>query len=119
MGEFNKKTIENLQKNGKDITLCHFNYINPLPKNTQTILNNYKKIVVCELNSGQFVNHLRINFPTTIFHQYNKTQGLPFTTNELEIHFKFYILKGKKYGNHFIHLFLIFIGDWIHRLKKC
>ena len=22
-------------------------------------------------------------------------------------------------GNHFIHLFFIFIGDWSHRLKKC
>jgi len=80
--------VDNLQKEGESISLCQFNYINPLPKNTADILNNYKTIVVCELNSGQFANYLRINFQGIIFNQYNKIQGLPFTTSELEAHFK-------------------------------
>jgi 2-oxoglutarate ferredoxin oxidoreductase subunit alpha len=80
--------VDNLQKEGESISLCQFNYINPLPKNTADILNNYKTIVVCELNSGQFANYLRINFQGTIFNQYNKIQGFPFTTSELEVHFK-------------------------------
>ena len=80
--------VDNLQKEGESISLCQFNYINPLPKNTADILNNYKTIVVCELNSGQFANYLRINFQGTIFNQYNKIQGFPFTTSELESHFK-------------------------------
>jgi 2-oxoglutarate ferredoxin oxidoreductase subunit alpha len=69
--------VDNLQKEGESIALCQFNHINPLPKNTADILNNYKTIVVCELNSGQFANYLRINF-----------QGIIFTTSELEAHFK-------------------------------
>ena len=68
--------------------LCQFNYINPLPKNTGDLLKKFKKIVVCELNSGQFVNYLRMNFQGIEFEQYNKLQGLPFTTTELESYFK-------------------------------
>ena len=40
----------------KNIGLAHFNYINPLPKNTEQVLTKFKQIIVCELNNGQFVN---------------------------------------------------------------
>ena len=80
--------VEKLQKEGFNISLSQFNYINPLPKNTAEILNNFKKIVVCELNNGQFVNYLRMKNQGVIFNQYNKLQGLPFTTSELEDYFK-------------------------------
>jgi 2-oxoglutarate ferredoxin oxidoreductase subunit alpha len=55
----------------------------PLPKNTEKILRSYKKIVVCELNSGQFVQYLRTCFPQFRYEQFNKVQGLPFMVNEL------------------------------------
>ena len=80
--------VNNLFNKGENIALCHFNYINPLPKNTEEIFDKFKKIVVCELNSGQFSNYLRMSFQGTIFNQYNKIQGLPFTISELESHFK-------------------------------
>ncbi len=80
-------TVSNLVKEGKKVALAHFNYINPLPKNTETIFKKYKKIVVCELNRGQFVNHLRALFPDNKFEQYNKIQGLPFINTELIHHF--------------------------------
>jgi 2-oxoglutarate ferredoxin oxidoreductase subunit alpha len=80
--------VDSLLKEGESIALCQFNYINPLPNNISTILSKYKKIVVCELNSGQFANYLRMNFEGVIFNQYNKIQGFPFTTSELESHFK-------------------------------
>ena len=34
--------------------LAQFNYICPLPKNTREVLSQYKRIIVCELNTGQF-----------------------------------------------------------------
>lgn len=37
---------------GKPVAFAHFNYINPLPANTEEILRRYKKVVVCELNNG-------------------------------------------------------------------
>ncbi|RXP44560.1 2-oxoacid:acceptor oxidoreductase subunit alpha [Lutibacter sp. HS1-25] len=72
----------------KNIGFAHFNYINPLPKNTEDILKKFKKIIVCELNDGQFAKILRINFEGYQFLQKNKIQGLPFGNNELIEEFK-------------------------------
>ena len=85
--------VDNLLNEGEKVALCQFNYINPLPNNVETLLRKYKKIVVCELNSGQFANYLRMNFQGTIFNQYNKIQGFPFTTSELESHFRTLLAK--------------------------
>jgi len=79
--------VKELQEKGQSIALAHFNYIKPLPKNTGEILKRYKKIVVCELNLGQFANYLRMNFQEFNYLQYNKLQGLPFTVVELVEHF--------------------------------
>lgn len=75
--------VQQLQAEGKSIAFTHFNYIMPLPKNTGDIMRRHKKIVVCELNMGQFANYLRMHFEGLTFHQYNKVQGLPFEVNEL------------------------------------
>lgn len=79
--------VMNMNKDGKKIALAHFNYINPLPKNTIDIIQRYKKVVVCELNSGQFATFLRSKVPGVEFLQYNKVQGQPFTVAELEADF--------------------------------
>ncbi len=71
-----------------NIGFAHFNYINPMPKNTEDVLSKFKKIIVCELNSGQFVKILKANFSGFDISQYNKIQGLPFGNNELIQKFK-------------------------------
>jgi len=75
--------VKDLQEDGKSVSLAHFNYINPLPKNTAEVLTKFKKILVCELNLGQFANYLRMNFPQFDYLKYNKVQGLPFTVVEI------------------------------------
>ncbi|CAH8284787.1 2-oxoglutarate ferredoxin oxidoreductase subunit alpha [Mariniflexile fucanivorans] len=81
--------VKEINKEGyKSIGFAHFNYLNPLPKNTETVLKAFKKIIVCELNSGQFAKVLRINFNGFEFLQYNKVQGLPFGNDELIQKFK-------------------------------
>ncbi|SFE09442.1 2-oxoacid:acceptor oxidoreductase subunit alpha [Thermophagus xiamenensis] len=80
--------LEELQKEGKKVALAHFNYINPLPKNSYDVLKRFRKIVVCELNMGQFANYLRSKFPDVLLRQYNKVEGLPFTVGELKNHFE-------------------------------
>lgn len=75
--------VQQLQAEGKSIAFTHFNYIMPLPKNTGDIMRRHKKIVVCELNMGQFANYLKMHFEGLTFHQYNKVQGLPFEVSEL------------------------------------
>ena len=76
--------VERMLEKGKDISLAHFKYINPLPKNTKEIFSKFKKIIVCELNNGQFVSYLRMNFPEFKYEQYNKIQGLPFMVSEIK-----------------------------------
>ncbi|MBC8266563.1 MAG: 2-oxoacid:acceptor oxidoreductase subunit alpha [Flavobacteriales bacterium] len=79
--------VKELREEGKDVSLAHFNYINPLPKNTAEIFSNYKTIVVCEINKGQFVSLLRMKHPEFKYEQFNHIQGLPFKTTELKEHF--------------------------------
>ena len=77
-------TVKDMRAEGKDISLAHFNYINPLPKNTQEIFSRFKKIIVCELNLGQFAKYLKSKFPQFNYRQVNKVAGLPFTVVELK-----------------------------------
>lgn len=79
-----RTAVQELQAEGKSVAFTQFNYIMPLPKNTEEIMRRHKKVVVCELNMGQFVNYLRMNFEGVRFHQYNKVQGLPFEVSELK-----------------------------------
>jgi len=81
--------VKQLNEEGvTNIGFAHFNYINPLPKNTEEVLKRFKKIVVCELNNGQFANILKINFNGLNLLQHNKIQGLPFGNTELIEKFK-------------------------------
>lgn len=72
-----------LEKKGRKIGLAHFNYMNPLPRNVKDIFSKYKKIVVCELNMGQFAAMLRMQYPEFDYIQYNKVQGMPFMVKDL------------------------------------
>ncbi len=66
-----------------NVSYVHFDFINPLPANTEEIFSGFGKILVCELNSGQFVNYLRGVLPQFNYVQYNKVQGQPFLVSEL------------------------------------
>jgi 2-oxoglutarate ferredoxin oxidoreductase subunit alpha len=66
-----------------DVAHAHFDYIMPLPANTAEVFANYDKILVCELNSGQFVNYLRAELPDFKYLQLNKVQGQPFLVQEI------------------------------------
>ena len=76
--------VTELQEEGKSISLLHFNYLNPMPHGVEELLKGHKKIVVCELNEGQFASYLRQMFQNYTFEQYNKTEGQPFTIVELK-----------------------------------
>lgn len=81
-----KDFVENHERN--NVGYAHFNYINPLPKNTEKVLNKFKNVLVCELNNGQFVKILKMNFKHPNIQQFNKIQGLPFSNGELIHEFK-------------------------------
>jgi 2-oxoglutarate ferredoxin oxidoreductase subunit alpha len=76
--------VTELQEEGYNVSAVNFNYIRPLPNNTAQVFEGFKKLVVCELNLGQFANYLRIKHQKYAYHQYNKVQGLPFTVREIK-----------------------------------
>ena len=76
--------VEQMREEGHSISLAHFNYINPLPANTGEIFKGFKRIVVCELNEGQFAGYLCQQFREYEFEQFNKCEGQPFTVVELK-----------------------------------
>lgn len=86
--------VQEMREEGKDVSLCHISYINPLPRNIVDVFKRFKKIVVCELNLGQLANHLRMEHQQFNYLQFNKYQGLPFTVIELKDKFN-QILGGK------------------------
>lgn len=63
--------------------LVQFNYISPLPKNTREVLSQYKRIIVCELNTGQFAAYLRSQLPGLEIEQYNEIKGQPFAVERI------------------------------------
>lgn len=74
---------EELNKAGKKVAFSHFRYINPLPRNTHEILSKYKKVIVAELNTGQFADYLQSKYPGITFQRINKVQGQPFLVKEV------------------------------------
>ncbi|MFN8239881.1 MAG: 2-oxoacid:acceptor oxidoreductase subunit alpha [Bacteroidales bacterium] len=76
--------VRELQAEGYSISLASFNYIMPLPGNVSEVFSRFKKLVVCELNLGQFADYLRIKHQDFHYHQINKVQGVPFTVHELK-----------------------------------
>jgi len=76
--------VDELNESGKSVALAHFNYINPLPRNTADVFSKFKNLIVCEINLGQFVNYLKIKHQDFKYEQINKVMGLPFTVIELK-----------------------------------
>lgn len=74
---------EEMNKAGKKVAFAHFRYINPLPANTAEVFAKYKRVIVAELNTGQFADYLQAKFPETKISRINKVQGQPFLVKEI------------------------------------
>ena len=83
-----QNAVDQMRREGKRVSLCHFNYINPLPHGVEAIFAKFKRIVVCELNEGQFAAYLRQSLQQFRYEQFNKCEGLPFTVAELKQKFE-------------------------------
>jgi 2-oxoglutarate ferredoxin oxidoreductase subunit alpha len=74
--------VQNLIKEGKKVSHCHLRYIRPFPKNLNSILKSFKKVIVPEINNGQLVKIIRSEFLIDAI-PYNKIKGTPITQAEL------------------------------------
>lgn len=75
--------MDTLNRSGYKVALAHFQFINPLPRNTEEVLRRYKKIVVAEQNMGQLAGYLRMKIESIRLHQFNQVKGQPFVVQEL------------------------------------
>ena len=75
--------MEEMRKVGKKVAMAQFEFINPLPKNTEEVLKRYPKVVVAEQNLGQFAKYLRGQIDDFVPYQYNEVKGQPFVVAQL------------------------------------
>ncbi len=74
---------EELNAAGHDVAFAQFRYINPLPKNALEVLRRYRRIIVAELNTGQFADYLQMHLPEKEVLRINKVEGQPFMVREI------------------------------------
>jgi 2-oxoglutarate ferredoxin oxidoreductase subunit alpha len=77
------EAVERVRESGAKVAFTHFRYINPLPRNTETIMRRYKKVFVIEQNSGQFAGFLRSKIRGFDPEQFNRVKGQPFVVSRL------------------------------------
>lgn len=78
-----RTAVQEMAAQGEKVAFAHFRYINPLPANTLELLAPFKRIIVAELNTGQFADFLQAKMPGKIIYRINKIQAQPFTVNEI------------------------------------
>lgn len=75
--------VDVLRQCGYEVSFAHFDFIDPLPSNTAEVFAGFKKIIVCELNTGQFAAYLRGVLPQFKYLQCNKIQGQTFLVRDI------------------------------------
>ena len=71
------------RRKGLDVSHIHVRHIWPLPKNLGELLKGYDKVIVPEMNTGQFKTVLRDQYLVDA-RPLNKVSGQPFTIAEIE-----------------------------------
>jgi 2-oxoglutarate ferredoxin oxidoreductase subunit alpha len=74
--------VEYVAEEGKSVAHAHLRYLNPFPSNLGSLLKNYERVLVPELNMGQLSRLIRDRFLIDTV-AYNKVQGKPFMVSEL------------------------------------
>ena len=77
------QAVRRARRKGQDVHHIHVRNIWPLPRNLGALLKGYEKIIVPEMNTGQFKTVLRDQFLVDA-RPLNKVSGQPFTIAEIE-----------------------------------
>ncbi|TIX50226.1 2-oxoacid:acceptor oxidoreductase subunit alpha [Alteraurantiacibacter aquimixticola] len=78
-----RRAVSNCRARGLDVSHTHFRHIWPLPANSGELLRRFDKVLVPEMNTGQFKTVLRDQLLVDA-QPYTKTSGQPFKIAELE-----------------------------------
>lgn len=78
-----RRAVDNVRKKGHAVSHIHVRNIWPLPGNLGDLLKSFDKVLVPEMNTGQFKTILRDQYLVDA-QPLTKTSGQPFTIAELE-----------------------------------
>jgi 2-oxoglutarate ferredoxin oxidoreductase subunit alpha len=85
-----KSAVSELLAEGHEVSHAHIRYVRPFPKNLGTILKNFEKVIVPEINNGQLVKIIRDQYLIDA-KPYNKIMGTPIMKTELIDEIKKYL----------------------------
>ncbi len=77
------QAVRRARRKGQDVAQIHVRHVWPLPTNLGELLKGYDKVLVPEMNTGQFKTVLRDQYLVDA-KPLNKTSGQPFTIAEIE-----------------------------------
>ena len=74
--------VSEAQARGKSVAHAHLRYLNPFPSNLGELLEQYKKVLIPELNMGQLQWVIRAKYMVDAV-GLHKVKGKPFSVNEI------------------------------------
>ena len=77
-----KDAVIKARNSGLTLSQAHLRYLNPLPKNTESVLKNFNKILIPEINLGQLAHLIRSEYLIPV-EQLNLVRGLPLKVNDI------------------------------------
>ena len=78
-----RSAVERLQAEGWSVAHAQLRHLNPFPRNIETVLRSYKRVLVPEVNLGQLSLLLRAKFLIDIV-GFNRVRGKPFRIIEIK-----------------------------------
>jgi 2-oxoglutarate/2-oxoacid ferredoxin oxidoreductase subunit alpha len=78
-----RNAVSELIKSGHDVSHIHLRYLNPFPKNLETLLKQYENVLIPEMNNGQLSLLIRAKYLVPAI-SFNKIKGIPFSTDEIK-----------------------------------
>jgi 2-oxoglutarate ferredoxin oxidoreductase subunit alpha len=78
-----KTAVKELLSEGYSVAHAHLRYINPFPKNLETLIQSYDKVLMPEINDGQLIKLIRDKYLIDAIPM-NKIQGIPFEAREIK-----------------------------------
>jgi 2-oxoglutarate ferredoxin oxidoreductase subunit alpha len=74
--------VEEAQIEGKAVASVHLRHLNPLPPDLGQIMQQYRRVLVPEINSGQLVRVLRAEYLVDAV-GYNRVGGMPLASQDI------------------------------------
>lgn len=80
------EAVRNVRAKGFKVSQAHLNYLIPFPENIIEVLNNFEKILIPEINTGQLAKLLKAetNIDPNKIIKLNRIKGIPFKVSTIE-----------------------------------